>query len=125
MNGYNPGFDFEVDLQYGENGERLLQEIFRGGTKVEVKRDRKAKRTKNIAVETDSHGKKSGINVTTSNWWAHIVEDSPDGSKPPRFIILIPTARLRVIAKRVKDRDGKVKAGNGNQCIVVPIQDLL
>ena len=75
-NGYEPRFDFKVDLAYGKAGEAELVEFFNAvqGSSVEVKSDRY--RNGRMAVETQqkpagSEWKQSGINVTQAQWWAY------------------------------------------------------
>ncbi len=52
----NKGWD--IDLEYGLNGERLVEEILKDKKKIEVKTDRMAHLTGNVAVDTDGaiHG---------------------------------------------------------------------
>jgi hypothetical protein len=75
-NGYEPRFDFKVDLAYGRAGEAELVEFFNAvqGSSVEVKSDRY--RNGRMAVETQQkpaggEWKQSGINVTQAQWWAY------------------------------------------------------
>jgi hypothetical protein len=128
---FNSDYDFWVRLEYGQEGERLLKELLRtdeGGvkneTKVEVKRDRKARKTKNLAIETQSNSHDSGINVTKADWWAQIIENSDDGSKRPLGIIIVDVNHLKRVAARMRDVGKKVKAENGNNVILVPISEL-
>jgi hypothetical protein len=74
--GYDPRFDFTVDLEYGHGGEENLIMFFRAveGGRVEVKADRY--RNGRMAVETQQNPagrgwKDSGINVTEADWWAY------------------------------------------------------
>jgi hypothetical protein len=76
INGYEPRFDFKVDLAYGRAGEAELVEFFNAvqGSSVEVKSDRY--RNGRMAVETQQkpaggEWKQSGINVTQAQWWAY------------------------------------------------------
>lgn len=93
VSGYNPQFDFVTDLQYGHQGEQNIIgffESFNSGA-VEVKADRY--RNGRMAVETHQKPagqdwKKSGINVTTADWWAY------------RFA---PDAFVMVSVKRLKN----------------------
>lgn len=75
-NGYEPAFDFTVDMAYGKAGEAELVEFFDAvqGAQIEVKSDRY--RNGNMAVETQQNPagrgwQDSGINVTTAQWWAY------------------------------------------------------
>ncbi len=78
--------DFRADLEYGEEGEKILDSILTH-QKIEVKRDRMAHRTQNYFIEYQSHGKPSGINTTTAQHWALM---TADGSTT----LLVQTTRL-------------------------------
>lgn len=70
MNGYNPKFD--LDLQYGEEGEKWLRWLGTDQAKVEVKTERDQWATTGNAVfEFRSRGKPSGIATTQSDYWVH------------------------------------------------------
>lgn len=81
MSGYNPGFDispnFEADLAFGHKGEESIKDFLQSliSNSSEVKTDRY--RNGRMVVETDQNPynrgwKKSGINVTTAQWWVYI-----------------------------------------------------
>ena len=64
-------YDFKLDLAWGQKREDELFKILSHGDKIELKSEKsKWNTTGNIAVETTSRGKDSGINVTKSKWWA-------------------------------------------------------
>jgi hypothetical protein len=74
--GYEPAFDFTVDMAYGKAGEAELVEFFNAvqGAQIEVKSDRY--RNGRMAIETQQKPagrdwQDSGINVTTAQWWAY------------------------------------------------------
>jgi len=69
--GYNPQFD--IDLRYGKECERLVAKMLTGFH--EVKSDRKALTTGNLFVEFESKGNPSGINTTTADWWTFHLDD--------------------------------------------------
>lgn len=90
--GYEPKYDFQADLAYGESGEENAKEFFGavGTGKVEVKSDRY--RNGKMVVETNQKpaGKDwqlSGINVTEAEWWAYRL--APDS------FFLVSVARLK------------------------------
>lgn len=94
--GYEPRFDFRVDLDYGHAAENNLIEFFNAcnNAEVEVKADRY--RNGKMVVETQQQpaGKDwqhSGINVTTAKWWAYQL--APDS------FILVSVARLKRFLK--------------------------
>ena len=87
--GYEPRFDFQADLTYGEAGENNARELFGSGA-VEVKSDRY--RNGKMVVETEQKpaGKEwqlSGINVTTADWWVYRL--APDS------FFIVSVARLK------------------------------
>lgn len=99
--GYEPGFDFKVDLAYGLQGEADLIEFFRAvqGGLVEVKSDRY--RNGRMAVETQQkpaqgEWKDSGINVTTAQWWAYRFA--------PESFVLVSVQRLKNYLRYNYDR---------------------
>ena len=55
--------NFEYDLKIGQEGEDLVDHIFKD-SKIEVKRDFWTGKTGNIAVEFESRNKPSGIAKT-------------------------------------------------------------
>lgn len=85
---------FHKDLEFGKMFEikfiEILQlsnatqsegcvkeyDILSDGVKYEIKADKMASKTGNIAIEFSCNGKPSGINSTTSDKWGHFVVDS-------------------------------------------------
>jgi hypothetical protein len=99
-NGYEPAFDFAVDMVYGRAGEAELVEFFDAvqGSKVEVKSDRY--RNGRMAVETQQKPagrdwQDSGINVTTAEWWAYRLA--------PGAFILVSVLRLKKYLRANRD----------------------
>lgn len=91
---YKPGFD--IDLRYGEAREDAFVHVLLR-SKVEVKSDRKARETGNVAVEyeqvgTDGQARPSGIATTEADWYA--VEYDAGRWQ------LIETAQLKELARR-------------------------
>ena len=84
--------DFSTDLIFGQEGEKLVQELLTGGYSVEVKTDRRWVDTGNVYVETDCYyqGKRawgpSGITTTQADYWAFVLEG---------LVVLIPVLALR------------------------------
>jgi len=60
--------DFKYDLKVGQTKEEELGNIF-NDKKIEVKYDLKALKTRNVYVEYESRGKKSGISKTESHYY--------------------------------------------------------
>ena len=98
--GYEPRFDFQVDMVYGKAGEAELVEFFDAvqGSKVEVKSDRY--RNGRMAVETQQKPtgrdwQDSGINVTRADWWAYRLA--------PGAVILVSVPRLKKYLRANRD----------------------
>ena len=98
--GYEPRFDFAVDMVYGKAGEAELVEFFDAvqGSKVEVKSDRY--RNGRMAVETQQkplgrEWQDSGINITTAEWWAYRLA--------PGAFILVSVPRLKKYLRANRD----------------------
>ena len=98
--GYEPRFDFKVDMVYGKAGEAELVEFFDAvqGSKVEVKSDRY--RNGRMAVETQQkpagrEWQDSGINITTAEWWAYRLA--------PGAFILVSVPRLKKYLRANRD----------------------
>jgi len=92
VGGYEPRFDFKVDLEHGNAAEANLIDFFNAmnGQQVEVKSDRY--RNGRMIVETQQRPnggdwQHSGINVTTATWWAYQLA--------PSSFILVSVARLK------------------------------
>jgi len=117
MNGYNPNFD--LDLKFGEFGEKLIESLFKDKGKIECKRDRKTKDTGNVAVEFRYRGKPSGIAVTKADWYCFIITDN--------VIITIKTDVLKDIARGFYRLGSVVKGGDddASDMILIPIEDLV
>ena len=72
--GLNDRAKFDLDLQYGQQGERWLTWLGTDQAKVEVKTERDAWATTGNAVfEYECRGKPSGIAVTQADYWCHIL----------------------------------------------------
>ena len=110
--------DFFADLDFGEQYQLKCKDIFEYETfnmkqgyfkeydiemsfkadddivhtTLEVKADRRARQTGNLAIEYESNGKPSGIITTTATWWVHFV----DGEN---VYYMIPTKVLRKAVK--------------------------
>jgi hypothetical protein len=80
---------------------------------LEIKNDRRAAATGNIAVETAYNGRPSGITTSTASGWAFLV--GPE-------LLLMPTRPLRELVNRGCYR--RVAAGEGATVALVPIADI-
>ena len=124
--GGKPAPDFDLDLKFGEFHEQLLfQSLSKtGNVTVEVKTDRLAVKTGNLAVEFRYRGRPSGIQTTKSDEYFFVIVEQ-DGSI--RYRLNIPTAKLKKIAYR-RYMNGLTTTGgqyNATEMILIPIIDLL
>lgn len=109
---------FKKDLAFGQKYEREAFQYFdydkviyntrknksydivfyknEGRYTVEVKADRRARDTGNLAIEYECYGKVSGISTTTSDYWLHFAIDNKQGK---HMVYKIPTNDLRKIVK--------------------------
>lgn len=76
-------------------------------TLIEVKSDRWASKTGNIAIECISSGKASGIQLTQAHYWMYVVID-----KEPEFY-KIPVPILKDLIQRQEYSEIKAVAENG------------
>jgi hypothetical protein len=118
---------------HGDRAEHELAQFFRGRgwstfqalgrtdfdllltCEVEVKRDLKAVRTGNVAVEVAYHGQPSGLITSSATYWAFVLE---------REAVIIKTADLRSAV--LTSKYSEVAAGDGHAATVklVPVQKL-
>lgn len=110
---------WDIDLEFGMQGEKLVEELLKTKSKVEVKTDRLADRTGNVAVEYSYKGFPSGIATTEADVWAFVLHDG-------QVIIFIDTDRLKKLARKYFKLKKNVKGGDDNQSlmILIPIEEL-
>ena len=120
---YNPKFD--LDLKFGEEYEQGLEKLFKTKGKIEVKTERDQwVETGNIAIEIRCRGKKSGLSVTESDWWFHILSEKDK----VKGMICLPVEELKNIC-RVMIKNGtakKIMGGDDNESeiLLLPIKEL-
>lgn len=103
---------FDVDLQFGKHFEELMDDIFKGVHKSEVKTERDQwVGYKNVVIETASNGKPSGLTRTEADLWIHNFAYKGELV----FTLMIPVERLKRVEKAmVEGGDGRVtKGGDG------------
>ena len=68
---------FDVDLEFGQQWEQHIDELFSGVKTAEIKTERdKWATTGNICIEVESYGKPSGLASTEADLWIHnLVKD--------------------------------------------------
>ena len=120
---YNSKFD--LDLKFGEEYEQGLEKLFKTKGKIEVKTERdKWIETGNIAIEIRCRGKKSGLSVTESDWWFHILSEKGK----VKGMICLPVEELKNIC-RVMIKNGTAKKIMGgddskSEILLLPIREL-
>ena len=118
---------FDIDLDFGKVGEKVIEEMFEGDGKIEVKTERDQgkstqwKHSGNIAIEIRDRGKLSGISTTKAKTWIHMLDGGGGG-------FIFPVAELK---KKIKKRqeEGKLRLtmggdDNAAQLALLPIKEL-
>ena len=121
--GYCKGFD--LDLEFGKKGEKFVEEVFEGNSKVEIKTERDIwKTTGNIAIEIRCKGVPSGLSSTESSTWIHLL--AYKGEIKGGFIF-----KVRLLKDKIKKlhNEGNLKivmGGDDNlsQMALLPITEL-
>jgi hypothetical protein len=111
--------NFDIDLRYGNEGEQLVLQLLNGGKKIEVKTDRMAHKTGNVAIEFKCRGRLSGIATSEADYWALVLNEN-------KLIIFIRTEILRAICRQFY-LQGLVKVGGddrASEMIIVPLKIL-
>ena len=116
---------FDLDLKFGQIYEKGLKELFKGKGKIEVKTERgKWLETGNIAIEIRYRGKKSGLAITESDWWFHILTEN----KKVKGMICLPAEELKNICRAmIKNGTAKKVMGgddNESEMLLLPIKEL-
>lgn len=112
--------NFDIDLRYGNTGEEHVLALLNGGKKVEVKTDRMAHKTGNIAVEFRCRGRLSGISTSEADYWAFVLCNN-------KITIFIETEQLRAIARLYYEK-GYIKQGGddyASEMIILPLKLLI
>lgn len=100
----NYNSDFKYDLEIGQKYETMLGELL--GQTIEVKRDFKALETKNIFVEYESRGKRSGISTTQATYWCYWLSDY--------HLIIIETDKLKQLCRKYVNTNRDIVGGDDN-----------
>jgi len=113
---------FDIDLDFGKVGEKVVEEMFEGDGTIEVKTEREIwKTSRNIAIEIRCRGKLSGISTTTAKTWIHMLDGGGGG-------FIFPVDKLKEKIKK-RQEDGKLKLimggdDNAAQLALLPIEEL-
>jgi hypothetical protein len=98
---------FYHDLEFGEEAEDWVKNLFDNKLKVEVKSDRLAHITGRIYIEVYSRNKPSGISTTEADYWIYRIEARGTA-------IIIPVKRLRELVKLTFVLTNKLTKGGDN-----------
>ena len=114
--------DFDVDLKAGEIAEAKIKDILCNVT-IEVKRDSKAYKTGNVAVEYECSDKPSGIAVTKATWWCFFLS----GGSKDEIAILVKTSKLKQLARKYYLLGHTTMGGDNNlaKIILIKKEDLV
>lgn len=117
-----PRSKFDLDLSFGQVGERKLESILKT-SKIEVKYDRLTQKTGNVVVEFESRGKRSGISTTDAQWWAFVIEKKNEEPS----IILVPIDKLKKICRNAYSEKRFVCGGDNktSRLILIKKEELL
>jgi hypothetical protein len=111
--------NFDIDLRYGNEGEELVLQLLNGGKKVEVKTDRMAHITGNVAIEFRCRGRLSGIATSEADYWALVLKNN-------ELVIFIKTEVLKDVCRKFYLK-GYVRNGGddkASEMIIVPLKFL-
>ena len=111
--GYYPQFD--IDLRYGQECEKLVAKMLTGFH--EVKSDRMALTTGNLFIEFECRGKPSGLSTSKADWWTFHLSDD--------LYFVIGSVELRRMCLRKGIR--KVAGGDGraSRGYLLPTENVL
>jgi len=113
--------DFKYDLKIGNDGERIVDEIF-SNKKLEVKRDSWVGRSGNIAIEFKSRNKPSGIVTTQADYWVFIFSRE----YKDKVILMVETQRLKEVAREYAKLGSIKEMGDDNtsMAVLIPIKEI-
>jgi hypothetical protein len=125
---YNKNNKFDVDLQYGQEGEKWLVWLGTDQAKVEVKTERDTwAETGNAVFEYQSRGKPSGVAVTEADYWLHIFKEKEQAVMCFMFRVIELKEFLRLVFKNPSKYNARICNGgddNTSSVILLPIDQL-
>ena len=116
---------FDLDLEFGQMGEKFVEDLQNGNTKIEVKTERDLwKTTGNIAIEIRYKNKPSGISTTGSNIWIHLLSDND--KIVGGYIFSVDYLKKKIIDLKEKGKLKLVMGGdfNASQMALIPRTEL-
>ena len=118
----NHNNDFRYDLEVGIVAERKLRTLL-SNSKLEVKRDFIAGRTKNLAIEYECRGFPSGIATTQADWWVFVMS----GHCGDDVIVMVEVNRLKELCRNEIRLGNIKKMGDSNlsTAVLLPLEKIL
>ena len=116
---------FDIDLEFGQMGEKFVEDLQNGNTMIEVKTERDIwKTTGNIAIEIRCSGKPSGISTTGSAVWIHLLSDN--NKIVGGYIFSVDYLKQKIINLKKEGRLKLVMGGdfNASQMALIPRAEL-
>ena len=116
---------FDLDLKFGQMGEKFVEDLQNGNTMIEVKTERDIwKTTGNIAVEIRCSGKPSGISTTGSAIWIHLLSDN--NKIVGGYIFSVDYLKQKIIDLKKEGRLKLIMGGDFNvsQMALIPRTEL-
>ena len=113
---------FDIDLEFGQQWEKYIDDLFCGAKKAEIKTERdKWQKTGNICIEVESWGKPSGLETTEADVWVqNLVKDGKLLAS-----IMIPTDVLKEILPDVSKVTVMGGDNNASKINLVPLGKLM
>lgn len=114
--------DFDLDFSYGQEGEKLVQDILTGGLTVEVKRDRRWLQTGNIYIETAFYSRstynwvESGLMKTKADRWAFVLGE---------LVVIATTDDVRTAINKYGRPISNDKGDNPTKGFLITVNDLM
>lgn len=128
MTRLNNNNKFDVDLQFGQEGERWLIWLGTDQAKIEVKTERDTWATTGNAVfEYSSRGKASGISVTQADYWLHIFREKDQAVMCFMFRVVELKEFLRLVFRNPNTYNARICKGgddNTSEVILLPISQM-
>lgn len=106
---------WDIDLAYGNLKEAELVKLM-SGDKLEVKADKRAHETGNVAVEFECYGKPSGISVSKASHYAFVCK---------HIQLIIETERLKELLTSKKFYQVFGGDNNASHMYLVPLRELI
>ena len=113
--------NFKYDLQIGQIAEKKLADIF-ANKKIEVKYDKIAAKSGNIAIEFESRNQPSGISKTEADYYCYIIANT----KCQDIYILIEVSRLKELCRKyyLENQIKNIGDNNTSKAVLIPLSDL-